>query len=91
MENNLDNDVRNADALGLSYGYYKALTYNHDASRVKVKKPGKVCPVCGKEVRPPQITVCSKECAKIRQREYNRARRHDDYMRSKYKKTGEDE
>ena len=89
MENNLDNDVRNADALGLSYGYYKALMYNPDASRVKAKKPGKVCPVCGNEVRPPMITVCSKECAKIRQKEYNRIRMR--YHRNESKKFKEDE
>ncbi len=91
MENNLDNDVRNADALGLSYGYYKALTYNPDASRVKVKKPGKVCPVCGKEVRPPKITVCSKECAKIRNRELTRELNRKRYRRDKFEKTEGDE
>ena len=91
MENNLDNDVRNADALGLSYGYYKALTYNPDASPIKVKKPGKVCPVCGKEVRPPQITVCSKECAKIRNGERNREQRRKYYLKSKFETMKGDE
>ena len=89
MENNLEIDVKNAKALGLSYGYYKALTYNPDARPVKVKKPDKVCPVCGNEVRPPMIRVCSKECAKIRQKEYNRIRMR--YHRNESKKFKEDE
>lgn len=90
MESNLDIDVKNAKALGLSYGQYKALFYDPEASPVKVKKPAKVCPVCGKEVRPPKITVCSDECAKIRNREAHRRRQYIAYH-SKHKKMREDE
>ena len=90
MENNLDNDIRNADALGLSYGQYKALYYDPSAPQVKVKKPAKSCPVCGKEVRPPKITVCSDECAKIRANQQNRIRSYNAYH-SKHKKIREDD
>ena len=73
MENNLDIDVRNADALGLSYGQYKALHYDPNAPRVKrEKKPLKICPVCGKGVYPPQLKFCSDECRREREKETRR-------------------
>ena len=81
MENKLDIDVRNADALGLSYGQYKALNYDPNAPRVKrEEKPFKICPVCGKGVYPPQLKFCSDECRrgheKAKHREYERRRYH---------------
>lgn len=41
MENNLEIDVKNAKELGLSYGYYKALTYNPDSTPIKQSKENK--------------------------------------------------
>ena len=90
MENNLEIDVKNAKALGLSYGQYKALYYDPSATLVRPKKPVKTCPVCGKEVRPPKITVCSDECAKIRNSERNRERNRKRYQLIKFEKTKED-
>lgn len=75
MENNLDIDVRNADALGLSYGQYKALHYVPTAPVVKKKekKSVKLCPVCGDEVTNPRRKCCSDACSKVREREARRS------------------
>lgn len=89
MENNLEIDVRNAKALGLSYGQYKALYYDPSAPMVRAKKPVKVCPVCGKEVMPPKIVVCSDECARIREGERKRAMSRKYYLIKKFEKMKE--
>ena len=78
MENNLEIDVKNAKALGLSYGYYKALFYDPNAAPIKKKKI-LICPVCGGIVLPPRTKFCSKECLKIRSKEENRIRSHERY------------
>lgn len=75
MENNLEIDVKNAKALGLSYGKYKALTFNPNAVPIKKEKGGKICPVCGGTVKPPMIRCCSKECAEIRRKQRRNAKR----------------
>jgi predicted nucleic acid-binding Zn ribbon protein len=69
MENNLENDVKRAKALGLSYGQYKALHYDPDAPLFEAKKPKNVCIRCGEEVIPPKLKFCSDECAKAQARE----------------------
>ena len=75
MENNLEIDVKNANKLGLSYGYYKALY--HDPNVVPIERPeySKICPICGNIVKPPMIRLCSKECAQKRKADYERRRR----------------
>lgn len=89
MENNLDIDVRNADALGLSYGQYKALHYDPDAPRVKrEKKPSKICPICGKGVYPPQLKFCSDACRREREKETRRVWAYNRYHELR-KKDGE--
>ena len=75
MPSKLDIDVKNAKALGLSYGYYKALHYDHEATPVKNKKKGKTCPVCGGIVEPPRLVVCSDQCADIRNKERKRGQK----------------
>ena len=75
MENNLEIDVKNANALGLSYGKYKALTFDPNAVPVKKEKGGKICPVCGGIVKPPRFVVCSDECAEIRNKQRRNAKR----------------
>ena len=72
MENNLEIDVKNAKAMGLSYGEYKALYYDPNAAPVKKDKGVKICPVCRGIVQPPRTRVCSDECAKIHRKQYNR-------------------
>ena len=65
MENKLDIDVRNADALGLSYGQYKALHYDpygNPAKKQEHRVSDKICPVCGNYVFWPQRKYCSDEC-----------------------------
>ena len=90
MENNLDIDVRNADALGLSYGQYKALNYDPNAPRVKrEKKPFKICPVCGGGVYPPQLKFCSDACRREREKETARVYQYKRYHELKEKKAGE--
>ena len=71
---NLDIDVKNAKALGLSYGQYKALHYDPHAPVVKKdkKKPLIICPICGKGVNPPRKKFCSDECRKVSDQEYKR-------------------
>lgn len=75
---NIDIDVRNARALGLSYEQYKALSYDPNASPSKKKKEI-ICPVCGEIVKPPRTKFCSKECLLIRSKEINRLRSHERY------------
>lgn len=75
MENNLEIDVKNAKALGLSYGKYKALTFDPNAVPAKKKEDGKICPVCGGIVKPPRFKVCSDECLEIRKKELRRVKR----------------
>lgn len=72
MASKLDIDVKNAKALNLSYGYYKAMQYDPNAASAKRKKTEKICPVCGNPVCPPKIKFCSDECAKINVKEYHR-------------------
>ena len=74
MENNLEIDVRKAKELGLSYGQYKALTYNPNAVPVKKAETGKPCPVCGGIIKPPRFKFCSDECAEIRKDQLRRAK-----------------
>jgi hypothetical protein len=77
---NLDIDVRNADALGLSYGQYKALHYDPNANVTKRgKKSVKLCPVCGDEVTNPRRKCCSDACSKVRERETRRNWAHKRY------------
>lgn len=71
MENNLEIDVKNAKAMGLSYGKYKALQYDPNASPI-MKTKERLCPVCGEVVKPPQLKYCSKECMERRNRENSR-------------------
>lgn len=74
MENNLNIEVRKADALGLSYGKYKALTYDPDApTKAKAKRPARVCIECGMVLIKQQRKFCSKECEK----KHNNERRND--------------
>lgn len=90
MENNLDIDVRNADALGLSYGQYKALNYDPNAPRIKrEKKPFKICPVCGKGVYPPQLKFCSDACRREREKQTRRDYERRRYHELKEKEAGE--
>ena len=91
MENNLEIDVKNAKALGLSYGYYKAMLYDPSAPQLKIKKPVKVCPVCGKEVPPNRSKFDSDACAKSYTSESKRQRRRELYRLKKYKNKKEDE
>ncbi len=85
MENNLEIDVKNAQALGLSYGNYKALHYDPTTTPIKGANGDRICPVCGGIVQPPKIKVCSDECARIRRNQY--ARQHyAEYYYSKVKK-----
>lgn len=78
MENNLEIDVKNAKELGLSYGYYKALTYNPDSTPIKKTKEI-ICPVCGGLVKPPRIKFCSKECLIKQSKENKRLASHERY------------
>lgn len=81
MENSLEIDVRNAKAMGLSYGKYKALFYDPNAAPVPVKKSKEIrCPVCGELVKPPQLKYCSKECMELRNKEISRQRSHERYI-----------
>jgi predicted nucleic acid-binding Zn ribbon protein len=81
---NLDIDVKNAKALGLSYGQYKALHYDPHAPVVKgKKKPFKICPVCGEGVYPPQIKFCSDVCRRKREKETKRIWAHERYLELK--------
>lgn len=80
MENNLEIDVKNAKALGLSYGYYKALQYDPNAAPIKKTKE-RLCPVCGGVVKPPQLKYCSKECMERKNRENSRRAAFERYHR----------
>ena len=65
MASNLDIDVKNAKALGLSYGQYKALHCDPNAAPTKKQKrreSTKICPMCGNFVFWPQRKYCSEEC-----------------------------
>ena len=75
MPSKLDIDVRNAKALGLSYGYYKALYPNTEETSVKDMTNVKICPICGGIVKPPKIKVCSDECADIRRKQREKGRK----------------
>ena len=75
MENNLEIDVKNAKALGLSYGKYKALTFDPNAVPVKKEKTGKICPICGEIIKPPRFVVCSDECLYVRKKQRREAKR----------------
>ena len=88
MESNLDIDIRNADALGLSYGQYMALRYNPNTIPIKRKKVT-TCPVCGEVVKPPRTKFCSDECWRIRANEEKRIRSYERYH-SKIKKIKEE-
>lgn len=86
MENNLDIDVKNAKALGLSYGQYKALHYDPYDSHTKKREQrvsDKVCPLCGNYVFWPQRKYCSDECRNEAQgimkleRYYSKQKQHD--------------
>lgn len=79
MENNLEIDVKNAKALGLSYGQYKALSFDPQAVPVEKKKDVKICPVCGGIVNPPRLKICSDECARARNNRSKRQRSRDHY------------
>ena len=90
MENNLDIDVRNADALGLSYGQYKALHYDPQATKGKKKKPVRKCPICGEEVTNPRRKYCTDACSKVSEKETRRIWAYKRYHELKdLKKDGE--
>lgn len=77
----LDKDVKKAKELGLSYGQYKALSYNPNAVPVaKKKSKEKNCPVCGKVVPKPRIKYCSEECMAASTKEANRRNRNKYYL-----------
>ncbi len=71
MDDRLETDVRNATALGLSYGQYKAL-YPGSSAKVTCEPGKKLCPVCGKEVTRSRVKFCSEACATSNKMEYNR-------------------
>ena len=75
MENNLETNVRKAKELGLSYGQYKALTYDPNAVPAKKVETCKICPICGGIIKPPRFRVCSDECVEIRKHQLRRANR----------------
>lgn len=76
MENNLEIDVKNAKALGLSYGKYKALGFIPNVVPAKKKeKSGKICPVCGEIIKPPRYVVCSDECLYVRKKQRREAKK----------------
>lgn len=77
MDNNLDIDIKNADAMGISYGKYKALSYDPDAKVVR-KRPMKRCAICGNEVIPPRLKYCSDECGKVHDYAVRREKYHSE-------------
>ena len=78
---NLASDVKKARELGLSYGQYKALSYDpHAVPVVKKKTKEKLCPICGKVVPKPRIKFCSEECMEVNAKELKRRRSHEYYL-----------
>ena len=65
MENNLEIDVKNARALGLSYGQYKALQYDSQTPTGKRGKKETRCWECGGIVKLPRIKYCCDECLRL--------------------------
>ena len=90
MENNLEIDVRNAKALGLSYGRYKALQYDPNAPRVVKVTSDRVCPACGKELPNGRFKYCSDECRESYNLERRRSQSRERYHRTKKKLKGVD-
>ena len=90
MENNLEIDVRNAKALGMSYGNYKAMQYDPNVPKAVVKKPDKCCLACGKELLNSRFKYCSSECQESYNRERKRLQSRERYHRTKKKLKGVD-
>lgn len=79
MDDRLETDVRNATALGLSYGKYKALQYDSRA-KITYKPERKLCPVCGGVVTRSRAKFCSEACAVANKKEYNRKYSNEHYI-----------
>lgn len=77
MENNLEIDVKNAKALGLSYGQYKAQQYDPKVPTRKRTKKEVRCWECGGIVQLPRIKYCCDECLRLAHRK-NKTPRKDD-------------
>lgn len=78
---NLASDVKKARELGLSYGQYKALSYDpHAVPVVKKKSKEKLCPICGKVVPKPRTKFCSEECMEAHAKELKRIRSRERYL-----------
>jgi endogenous inhibitor of DNA gyrase (YacG/DUF329 family) len=77
----LDEDIRLANEAGLSYGYYKAMTYrqkpltsSEDASQYGIAFQRR-CRICGKTLSGMQRKHCSQACSNI-WRDRNRRERY---------------
>ena len=77
---NLDKDIKRAKELGLSYGRYKAMSYDPHAVPTIKKTNEKLCPICGKPVEKPRIKFCSDACTKISTRDRKRRQSHERYL-----------
>lgn len=78
MADRIEIDVRNAAALGLSYGRYKALGYTPGAKST-CEPVKKYCPVCGGAVTRSRAKFCSEKCAAIHKKEYDRRYSREHY------------
>lgn len=87
MADRIEIDVKNAAALGLSYGKYKALQY--DPHEKITFKPGrKFCPVCGRAVTRSRAKFCSEACAAANKKEYDRKYSKEHYFSEEKKGAG---